>query len=462
MYKKLAAVLCINYLLFPVSIISGGPQTDNDTSNRTLFRLTPLSSLTIGAAHLSTTYPVGRYTFPNQDGTFADKGLNYFLTATGNGAISTFSDFFYDIRINNVEGLRFKKGSLFLRTRSVSLEAGRNNIWLGNSYYGSLLLSNNAEPYTLIRFRTEQPFRIPYIGNFDYTLFHGWPRRFNIIGHMLSWYPASWFEFNIKQTIVYTGKYTFFEYLNMFTARKANLRDGLGETNSRASFEIAVNLKLLPNILPVINNSKLYLEYGGEDFYAKWQKADERFDKNLWIGPFGFQLLDTAILSGISLQTDNSTFVLEYAQNYKNHYLFYDPYNGNRPYNFSWYRHRVQPPFTNNEALMGHHMGHAAEMFMLYYEHSFSAFSTAFLFSRRHRWNINLDDWDSYKINSAERQDSFHSKVQYQQNPISVSLRLILNLYNNVDSDNNLVRNIPVGGVTARDILVGVFFTYRF
>jgi len=143
-----------------------------------VFRYTPLQSLSFSTYNLSTTYPLKRYTFPNQDGTFADEGFNYYISATGTGAVSDFLDFKYDFRVNNVEGVRFKKGSLFLRTPAVSLEIGRNNIWLGNAYYGSLLLSNNAEPYTLIRFRTEQPFRIPYIGTFDYSLFHGWPRKF--------------------------------------------------------------------------------------------------------------------------------------------------------------------------------------------------------------------------------------------------------------------------------------------
>ena len=425
-----------------------------------LFRINPLQHVSLGFVNLSTTYPLERYTFPNQDGTFADKGLNYYFSTIGAGSIASFIDFNYDLRANNIEGVNFKKGSVFLRTDAVSLEIGRNNIWLGNAYYGSLLLSNNAEPYTLVRFRTERPFRIPYIGNFDYTLFHGWPREFNIIGHKLSWYPASWFELNMKQTIVYTGTYRFIDYLTMFTGRDANLNDGLGETNSRASFEFVLDMGFLSKITPAITRARVYLEYGGEDLYAIWQKPDAVLDKDLWVGPFGFELLDTGIISGLILQIINSEIILEYAQTYKNHYLFYDPYNGGRPYNSSWYRHSVQPPFQNNGAIMGHHMGTAAEMLSIILSHSFNEFSSTFLFSRRHRWHINLEDFNlSYKVGPPERQDSYKGILKYKQNQYSVSLQLTYNTYNNVDENLELVINRPQENVKAQEYLLGITFT---
>ena len=425
-----------------------------------IFNYTPLQSLSFSTYNLSTTYPLKRYTFPNQDGTFADEGFNYYISATGSGAVSDFLDFNYDFRVNNVEGVRFKKGSLFLRTRAVSLEIGRNNIWLGNAYYGSLLLSNNAEPYTLVRFRTERPFRIPYIGHFDYTLFHGWPRDFNIIGHRLSWYPASWLELNLKQTIRYTGNYSIPDYIKMFTGREANISGGVGDTDSQASFEMAINMGFVSNIFQGVTDSKLYGEYGGEDIYAKWQTEDAVFDKDLWVGPFGFELLDTGILTGLKLVSENSEFIIEYAQNYKSYYVFYDPYDGGRPYNISWYRHTVQPDFTNNGALMGHHMGSSAEMLSLHYSRTFLDFTGSFIFSRRHRWHIRLEEFDrSLKRGSPERQDSFGGKLQYDQSRYSITLHVLFNTYKNADRDPNPVSNNPVTGEKAVEFLTGILFT---
>jgi hypothetical protein len=421
------------------------------------FTFEPLRLVSLGFTHLSTTYPVERYTFPNRDGTFADKGFNYYLSGRGGGNLSRFLDFNYDIRANNIEGVRFKNGSVFFRTKAISLEIGRNNIWLGHSYYGSLLLSNNAEPYTLVRFRTEKPFRVPYIGNFDYSFFHGWPRLFNIIGHQLSWYPVTWFEFNLKQTIVYTGTYRFSDYFKMFTGREANLSDGLGETNSRASFEAVFSMRFLSDLIHTITNARLYVEYGGEDLYAIWQKPDAVLEKDLWVGPFGFELLDTGILTGLLVQTAYSEFVFEYAQTYKNHYLFYDPYDGGRPYNSSWYRHSVQPPFQNNGAILGHHMGTSAEMMSFHYVQLFDKFTSAITLSRRHRWHVNLEEFNlSYKVGPPERQDSFTGILQYKLNQYSLYLQLTYNTYNNVDSNPDPVINRPRGGVKAEEFLVGI------
>jgi len=349
---------------------------------------------------------------------------------------------------------------VFFRTPSVSLELGRNNIWLGHGRHGSLLLSNNAEPYTLVRFRTERPFQIPYIGNFDYTLFHGWPREFHIIGHQLSWYPASWFEFNIKQTIVYTGNFTFGEYVKMFTGRDANIGNELGTTDSRASFEIALNAGFFSDLAPIIKDTRVYVEYAGEDLYAKWQRPDARLDKSLWVGPFGFELLDTGLLTGIEVVLVDAHFIAEYAQNYKSHYLFYDPYNGNRPYNSSWYRHWEQPYFKNNNALMGHHMGTAAEIISLHYKQSLSDFTVSLIMSRRHRWNISdLNREIYFKDGPPERQDSFAGSLEYHYSQFTLSVKMIYNTYNNTDRNQNSVINNPSAGETAQEFLAGIAFT---
>jgi hypothetical protein len=182
-------------------------------------------------------------------------------------------------------------------------------------------------------------------------------------------------------------------------------------------------------------------------------------DKDLWVGPFGFQLLDTGIISGIILQTDVGEFIFEYAQTYKNHYIFYDPYKSGRPYNSSWYRHSVQPPFLNHGAIIGHHMGTSAEMLSFHYTQIFDNFSTSFLVSRRHRWHINLEEYNlSYKIGPPERQDSFKGTLTYTLNQYSLALELTYNTYNNVDRNPDPLINRPLSGKKAEEFLMGFIF----
>jgi hypothetical protein len=432
------------------------------TGENPVFILHPLEFVSLGFVSLSTTYPLNRYTFPNHEGTFADKGINYYTSVYGHGRFSTFLDFHYDLRANNVEGIRFKRGSLLLHTTDVSLEIGRSTIWLGHSYYGSLLLSNNAEPYSLVRFSTERPFRIPYIGNFDYTLFHGWPRDFKIIGHKLSWYPISWFEFNVKQTIVYSENYKFRDYFTMFSGKEANVSGKIGRADSRAGFEFVIDLDIISGLLAVPFGGKVYLEYAGEDLFAKWQSDSSELKKNIWVGPFGFELLDTGILTGIQLHSQNSRFVVEYAQNYKSHYLFHDPYNGNRPYNLSWYSHSVQPPFVNNGAIMGHHMGTSAELISAYFEQSISAYTFSVLLSKRHRWDIQKNNNDIYfKNGKAEIQNKVAGKLAHTYQQFALSLFIAYCRYTNVDNNIHPIINEPVEGTKADEFLMGITLKLR-
>jgi hypothetical protein len=418
--------------------------------------INPVNSVSVNLIHLSSSYPTESYTFPNMDGKIANRGLNYFLSVHGNGNYHTFFDVEYEIQSSTVGGLRFKKGSLFLKTSSISLEFGRNNIWLGNGYYGSLLLSNNAEPYTLLRFRTERDIRIPFIGSFGYTIFHGWPRRFNLLGHQLSWRPTSWLELNLKQTIVYTGTYNFIDYLEMFTGKEANIGGKLGRTDSRASIELAFSLGFIKNRYPKIRNAMFYIEYGGEDLYAKWQVPDSFLDKELWVGPFGFQFLDTGLQTGIAIESQSDRTVIEYAQNYKSHYIFYDPYNGGRPYNVSWYRHTSQPAFQNYGNIMGHHMGSAAELLSFHYTRSFGRMSASVMFSRRHRWHIVLEEFNrSSKNGIAERQDAFGGTLKFKHNKLEFSFNLHYNYYKNTDSELNPLVNRPVSGERTEEIISG-------
>jgi hypothetical protein len=418
--------------------------------------INPVNSVSVNLIHLSSSYPTESYAFPNMDGKVIDRGLNYILSLNGSGNYTPLWAFEYEMQSSTAGGLRFKKGSLYLKTSSISLEIGRNNIWLGNGNYGSLLLSNNAEPYTLVRFRTERKIRLPYIGSFGYTFFHGWPRRFKLIGHQLTWQPVSWLELNLKQTIVYTGNYTFANYLEMFTGKEANIGGKLGRTDSRASIELVLSLGLIRNLSPKIENAMFYIEYGGEDLYAKWQVPDSFLDKELWVGPFGFQFLDTGLQAGIVIESQFDRTIIEYAQNYKSHYLFYDPYKGGRPYNVSWYRHTSQPAFQNYGNIMGHHMGSAAELLSFHYTRSFGRISASIMFSRRHRWHIVLEEFNkSYKSGLAERQDALGGTINFKLNKLEFSFNLLYNYYKNTDSELNPLVNRPVSGERAEEIISG-------
>ncbi len=451
-----------SFLLLLISVHTLFPQRSSENAGSIngrppLFSLYPLSEISFGLLQLATNHPVPRYTFPNADGTFADRGLNYYFIAGGRGSISDIAVFDYDLRANNIEGLRFKKGSLRLFYGRFALEFGRNNIWIGPSFYGSLLLSNNAEPYTLARLYTTESLRIPYLGRFNFHLFHGWPRKFKILGHRIEWSPVSWFSLGLNQTVIYTDRYTFGEYLLLLIAQDANVPGKLGRSDTRASIDAGIELSFLKTRFPGLKEAQVYIEYGGEDLYAYWQTDDD-----LWVGPFGFEFLEKGYSFGFHFGTELDELRFEYSQNYRNHYLFYDPYGGERRYSGAWYLHSVQEPFENGGAIMGHHMGSAAESYVTYYERKIGDVSVSLLYNLRYRNLIRLQDERSFKVTEPEKLNRVVAALKYSYFNADVSAIFGYNYYENRDRNADILVNEPEAGRIAREIMLGIKIGYRF
>jgi hypothetical protein len=460
LYTIRTTVLFVVLCIFGFSLRSSGSypdESDNDTESGSTgwTSLYPFRSISFGLIQYETSYPVNRYTFPYTDGTFALNGINFYISVLGEGNVLPFLGFQYDIRANNVEGIRFKKGSVILTSHNISLEVGRNNLWLGHSSYSPLLLSNNAEPYTLVQVRSVRPVKIRYVGGLSYALFHGWPRNFNVLGHRITWHPSSWLEFSVNQTVAYDDRYTLLQYLQLLTAQEANVRGRLGRADTRASIESALSLDFIHKFVPMVKTGKLYFEYGGEDLYAYWQKDDD-----LWVGPFGFEFLEKGYGGGIHLATETEVFRFEYAQNYKNHYLFYDPYDGARDYSWVWYRHNVQEPFQNGGAVMGHQMGSTAENYVGSISKELGDLSVSFMYNRRLRYKVRYVNDFAFKDGDPEILNRFVLEGSYRFDELSISAFLIYNRYHNVDINPDILLTDPVSGRAAREFLAGIRITY--
>jgi hypothetical protein len=449
----ISAIICSGFSLCSSELNSEVSESDSDSVSAPL--LYPFKSISFGLVQYETSYPFKRYLFPNTDRTFALEGINFYVNVLGEGNLFPFLRFQYDIRANNIERIRFKKGSLILSSRNISLEFGRNNLWVGHSYYGSLLLSNNAEPFAMVSLSSERPFRIPYMGRFSYLLYHGWPANFNILGHRFTWYPVPWLEFSVNQTVAYNDRYTLLQYLQLLTAQEANVRGRLGRSDTRASIESALSLEFLRKWFPYLKTGKLYFEYGGEDLYAYWQTEDD-----LWVGPFGFEFLDKGYSGGIHLETSTDVFRFEHAQNYKNHYLFYDPYDGARDYSWVWYRHSVQEPFENRGAVMGHHMGSTAENYVLSFGKVFGELSTIVTYNRRLRYKVTYSNEFAFKEGDPEILNRFILEGSYSFDELSISGFITYNRYTDVDMNPDILLNQPSAGQNAREFLVGIRLTY--
>lgn len=385
----------------------------------------------------------------------------------GEGRIYKRLSFYYEAQIEDDDTVKLKKAFAVLKTGSVSWELGKDTVWLGHGYHGSFLLSDNAEGFFLFKFKTDEPFRLPWIfsgiGEFRYELFHGWLDELNIIGHRLSIKPIQYVEFGANQTVVYDkGRgYKLTEYPHVFVSSEENSGAKSNfDNDQRASLDLAIYMPFLSKISP-FKDGKLYAEYAGEDSYAWWQKEDGK-----WVGPLGFDFLSSGWLYGLFLTTGKTDFRAEYAQNYVNWPLFYDWYkkSGSSTYWDFWYS--KDDRFSNDGINMGHHMGSHADDLFFELSHKFNAFSFKLFYDKeRHGLGAIIIDETTgvgYYNNTPEIRYQYGLIPSYKFERFNISAYFIQNYYKNVDFDNDpLVFDIRKG-TNKKELIGGMSIEFDF
>ncbi len=154
----------------------------------------------------------------NNDGDRYEKGSQYrfnFSTRTDLGWLSLsfnpeirYSDSDTDLVMNRAYGV--------LNLSGLEIELGKDSQWWGPGYHGTILLSNNSEPFTILKFSNSQPVILPslfrHLGLFKFTLFAArlekerevpnpylWGMRMNIK-------PNPYIEIGLQRTALLGGK----------------------------------------------------------------------------------------------------------------------------------------------------------------------------------------------------------------------------------------------------------------
>lgn len=399
----------------------------------------PISGITLEDFYYSN-YAQKRYCLENSEGRCLDKKFNLFTTLEGKGHYDDLFYVYYKTELNEDGQVRLKKAYGLLKTGIWSLEIGKDTVWMGQGYHGSLLLSNNAEGFLLVRLRTEDSFRLPWIfssiGEFRYDIFRGWSNNSSLLGHRLSYRPVPLLELGANQVAyIPEGKhYNIEQYPHIFVSSNENSGNGksLFDNDQKASLDIALEMPFLSKIPPLVNG-KLYAEYGGNDSYAIWQKEDRSrmeseptWKKLRW--PFQFDFLNIGWLTGLFLTTGDIDFRVEYAQNYASYPIFYDLYaewgDVNRRHG-PWYTDLN----SRNGIIMGHEMGNNADdlFFELTIRHHPAALT--FIYDQQHHWL--KDNWEA--PHSYETKHQYGVRPSYRFSIYTVFADLIYNHYRNVD-----------------------------
>lgn len=398
------------------------------------FYIEPITDITFRAYTFDTDVPNKKvYCLENAEGTCLKSGLNTFLNVTGQGRIYKNLTFYYEGQLQNDKEetkALLKKAYIKLQTGVVSWEFGKDSMWLGQGYHGSLLLSDNAEPFPLFKVQVERPFNLPI----QYTLFHGWLDDFNLLGQRLAWKPFSLLELGLNQTVAYSKKkgIEVWDWPHVFVSSTENSGPTTSKFNNdqRASLDAALYMPFL-NKLPLLKGGKIYGEYGGEDTYAWWQKEDKT-----WHGPLGFEFLGQGIMMGIFLTTGKTDFRYEYAENYESHPMLWDwyhhvgvdyPSKGEQ-----WYR---EIPFLYNDVVMGHVMGRAAEDNYWELKHKVSDVTVTVFYDRQRHHIYNSEDQYNVFRTVPEIRRQYGIDVLYSYKKFEIDGTFIYGKYTNVNNN---------------------------
>ena len=276
----------------------------------------------------------------NNDGDHFEKGSNLRFGFNSKAELDWFSLYLNpEVRYSEDDtDLVIKRAYGVLSFLGLDLQIGKDSQWWGPGYHGAILLSNNAEPFTMVRLSNPQPTLLPWIfehlGLFRFTAFvtrlekdrKDVPEPY-LWGMRLDFKPHPYVEFGLERTAILGGKgrsESLKTWWESFTGSSENT-PGAEAGDQRAGVDLKLTLPF--RFQPV----QLYAEVDGED-------------------EAGYLPTKLAYLAGIYvpriLNLERIGFRVEYATDHV-------PEHPN-----VWYNHHIYTQgYTYNGRIIGHHMG---------------------------------------------------------------------------------------------------------
>lgn len=277
------------------------------------------------------------------------------------GALSVYLNPEY--RIDDGSRTELKTGYAQADILGLEVEAGRDSLWWGPGYHGSLIMSDNAEHLNLVKVTSQHPFLLPWIfkrlGPMRPTVFlatleddRDFPNA-DLFGVRLAFKPAPALEFAMSRVLLFGGEgragLDSGDLMSLFIAaddaeHSASIIDGDQIASVDFSYLFLNDTRFIP-----FSSMKFYGEIGAEDSSGDTKTPTSR-----------------AYLAGVlvdePLWLENVSFRAEWAQTARWDRL------GDR----AWYRHHIYTDgYTYNGRVIGHHMGSDAIDLFLRAEYRF-------------------------------------------------------------------------------------------
>jgi membrane-associated phospholipid phosphatase len=173
---------------------------------------------------------------------------------------------------------RLVEGYLKLKYRNVALRVGRESVWWGPGYHGSLIFSNNSPPLNQVRIGTAEPFLLPwflrYLGptrlelmyarleanrDFPHAMVGAW--RVNVT-------PFPFLELGFSDAVQFGGSgrpgLTPIDYLMVFFRSTSGGVNDKFNTNTLYAGDATLRLHDVDRLFPISRDLTLYGQLGGE------------------------------------------------------------------------------------------------------------------------------------------------------------------------------------------------------
>jgi len=225
---------------------------------------------------------------------------------------------------------------------NVDIEIGKDAQWWGPGYHGSLLLSNNAVPLTIIKFTNPVPFELPWIlksfGPFKFVFFVSKLEKARRVAEPYMWglrfdfKPHANLEIGLERTALLGGHGRPSDlgiwYSSLYGANNA---DNCWNNCYREPGDQRAGLDIKYTLPSQTQPVQIYLEADGEDEFNNLP--------NLWAFVSGVYLPRVLSVERIDLR-------MEYAIT-----------RGRSHTPYTWYTHSIFDSYTYHGMIMGHHIG---------------------------------------------------------------------------------------------------------
>ncbi len=277
----------------------------------------------------------------DNDGDLYDRGSNYRVGFTSRledlGPVSIYLNPEFRASETTQDGV-LKKGYGVLDFSWIDVVIGKDSQWWGPGYSGALLLSNNAEPFTMIKLTSPHPLVLPwilkYLGPFQYDIFatelNSNSNRIppsNLWGMRFDFKPLPIIEIGLQHTEQISGP----QGLNTWadSAIGTVQHQNSDNTDGRAGYDLKLTLPFR------LQPFQVYLEADAED--------NVHIIPSQWAYLFGIYLPRMLNFESIGVRAEYATTHM---------------YNHPGPV---WYTHGITGGYTYDDMIIGHHMGTDSE-----------------------------------------------------------------------------------------------------